>query len=285
MLDDNPDATGTLYSADWKDRLRHQLGFCFPQIAETLTGLTNDRNVKFEMVKASSRSLCLKLNVDGKLGFLKLFDGPDGSAAFFREKMSLHSMLDSGLVPGLLAYSDELKFILTEWVETRSLLDAEPSHTAFRIGAWLAAFDAAAPAELASGNWFGYLSKFKTGVALSQIVEAKSVLSGIPLCGRVLSRNDPALHNYLQTQSGALLGCDFEQSRMRPRGWDYVTGFGALIERFPAKSNEVLEAYSAGFARSHRGALIVDELNSMARILFCARAVASRSEREAQPWQ
>ena len=60
---------------------------------------------------------------------------------------------------------------------------------------------------------------------------------------------------------------------MRPRGWDYMLGFSALIERFPEDADEVLTAYSNGFSQAHRGALIVDELNAVARILFCARAL------------
>lgn len=272
------------HSEDWQTRLRAVLGDCFPQIAETLTGSPLERELHFELVKIGPRSLCLKLCAGGQFGFLKLFDGADGAVPYHREKAALHAMLDSGLVPGILAYSDELRFVLTDWIEARPVVVDDPRQVGFRTGAWLAAFDAVAPSEPASGNWFSYLSKFGSGLDLSQISSAQGMLSEIPLCGRVLSRNDAALHNYLVASDGTLLGCDFEQARMRPRGWDYLLGFAALIERFPDRSNEVIESYSEGFAQAHRGTLIVDELNAVARILFCARAMCGYQQQGATPW-
>lgn len=285
MLDEDPVLLGGNNTGNWQARLSAVLGNCFPQIAEILTGSSSEGELHLQLIKAGSRSVCLRVSADGISGFLKLFDGADRMVSYRREKASLLALSDSGLVPEIFAFSDDMCFVVTNWVEIRPNIDSQPRRLASRIGNWLAAFDALAPGEPTTGNWFGYLSKYGSGLDLGRIGAARGVLSDIPLCGRVLSRNDAALHNYLETSDGTLLGCDFEQARMRPRGWDYLLGFGALIERFPTESNEVIEAYSSGFSQSHRGALMVEELNAVARILFCARAVAGRSEPEAALWQ
>ena len=285
MLEEAPILSDKARGLDWQARLRSSLGHCFPQIAETLTGSARELELQFQLVKAGARAVSLKVMASGYSGFIKVFDGVDGTECYGRERGTLLAMSDSGLVPDVLAYSDELQFVLTEWVWQDHGLEQDPCRVASVIGSWMARFDAAAPSEPASGNWLGYLSKIKTGLDHGPIGDMKDALVDIPLCGRVLSRNDAAFHNYIWSRDGSVLGCDFEQARMRPRGWDYIMGFSALIERFPDNISDVLTAYSEGFARSHRGSLIVEELNAVARVLFCARAVAGQRHEEVASWQ
>lgn len=260
------------------DQLYQALG-C-PQDAEAL---------EFRLLKRGSRAFSLECRAGTTSALLKIFCGPDAGAAYAREKMSLMVMAPTGLVPGVLAVSDQRHFLLEHWhnpvawPETSQRAPAVAA--ARRIGDWIARFDARAPAGNRCGNWFEYLTKCGGDIDLGQVPCARDILCDIPLCGTVLSRNDGALHNFLETPTGDLVGCDFENARMKPRGWDYIQGYISLIERYPEAAQQVIQAYAEGFSRAHRGALLVNELNDVARILFCARATLGRAPQEVLSWQ
>ena len=224
----------------------------------------------------------------GRRAYLKLFDPSHSDNAYQREKAALCALRESGLVPRILAYADKPRFLLCEWsapsATAGETAPVNPTQFGERLGTWLAELDSVVPSENACGNWYGYLQQFGGVFDMERIRIARDMLSEIPLCGRAMSRNDTALTNFLSTAEGHLIGCDFERAQMRPRGWDYVLGYIGLIERFPERTGAVLDAYSAGFAKAHKGALIVEELNVVSRILYTARATANGSP-HVIPWQ
>ena len=94
----------------------------------------------------------------------------------------------------------------------------------------------------------------------------------------MLARNDAALHNYLTGPQDRLLGCDFESATLRPRGWEYVMTWQALLHRYGDQGDQAILALSQGFDRQHQGGLLTDELNAVARILFCARFLQAQAQ-------
>lgn len=270
---------------DWQQRLKAVFMGCFHQLAEGLTGLPpGDRKLDFALIKETPSAISLKIATEGVDGFLKLFDGPGGAEAYKREKAAYLAMCGRGLVPDLVSFSDEMRFVLTEWHGPAFDPEQDPEQSARRIGAWTARYDAAAPSRGLTGNWYTYGLQIGLGAALQSIPRAKEILTAVPLCGEVLSRNDCAMHNFLEGPDGRLLACDFERSRFKPRGWDYLRAHWSLLERFPRQAPKVLKALERGFGMSHRGALQVHELSTVARVLFCAQAISAAEQKEATHW-
>ncbi len=275
---------------DWRERLQSAIGARMDLLARVVGGEDAPHHeIRFDLIKQGPRSICVLVEASGQSRFLKIFESQTGHKEYLREKQVILAMQSSRLVPKVYAFSDQCSFILTEVVgqssATNRNLMADPKWVGRKVGEWVAKFDAAAPWGPACGNWYGYLSRFGTSLALSSIKDASDRLLKIPLYGLGLARNDPALHNYLLTDQGALVGCDFEHATMRPRGWDYLITYQALIERFAEQATTALEAFSDAFAHFHKGALMMDELNSLARTLCCARALAGRTQRADKTWQ
>lgn len=278
-------------SKDWRAEIGRIPVTALEQLAHSVCDQSVQGKMSFWPLKTGHRAICLGAECNGRRFFLKLFDARDASAraSFEREKTAYRYFSGSGLVPDLLAYSDPHRMIVLDWAgsdERQDLLSVwSASELGRRLGEWLARFDAVAPWERTCGNWSGYLSRISDGVDLDAVGEARAELSRLPLCGKALTRGDCALHNFLITRSGALVGCDLEFAGMRPRGWDYVQMHHAIIQRYPEQAAEILEHMSEGFARAHKGALLIDELNLLARILFCARAMSGRAAKGEATWQ
>ncbi|SPJ29518.1 phosphotransferase [Falsiruegeria mediterranea] len=274
----------------WRDRVNLGLKGKTELIARAIARDTDAREMTVSLIKQSARSVCAQVDVGERSAFLKLFDGAEQAdqLAYKREKISLLTLRDSALVPRLLAFSDPGQFIITEWIgkgQVRDRLERlSAEDTGDKLGRWLARYDAVSPAESACGNWYSYLNRFGAEIDLQAVETAQDLLLEIPLCGRSLARNDAALGNFMLTHKGDIIACDFEAATMRPRGWDYLQLYRALILRFADRAADAVEAFADGYAAEHKGALIADELNVVARILFCAEAVAGRKDREALAW-
>ncbi len=287
MLDHAVNITGAgLPPGDWQQRVQAVFRGCFRQLAEGLTGVAPEAQaLNFSLIKETRGSISLQMILGSAEGFLKLFDGPGGAEGYKREKAVLLALAGQGLVPEMISFSDEMRFVMTEWQERPFEPGADPEQTARRIGAWTARYDAAAPARGLQGNWYTYGQQIGLGQALQSIPRAREQLSAVPLCGEVLSHNDAAMHNFLEGADGRLLGCDFEKARFKPRGWDYLKAHWSLLERFPDKAPKVLKALERGFEMSHRGMLQAKELSVVARVLFCAQAVTAANRKETGSWQ
>lgn len=275
----------------WQERLKTALAGCARDVAGAISPGVSESTLETTLIKNGNWALSLKAKVGDRIAFLKVFDDSDfAGQAYERERSVLQEMQKTRLVPQLMAFSDLRRFLLMRFERGLTATDPKSGLTsedlAFRIGTWTAHFDSQAPSQPTSGNWYSYLIKFGDQLSIKRIKGARDVLSAIPLCGLVLARNDAALHNFMLRRHDGLVGCDFEQATLRPRGWDYMMTYQALLQRFPESSDATLAAFSDGFSRFHRGALIMDELNNVARILFCAQVIAGRQpDEEAMQWR
>ncbi len=262
--------------AAWQDQIRRVLTQAGPAIARILAPGQDVAAIDADLIKSSGRAHSFRLRLGTRTGFLKLFDPAVTGAtrAFASEKRVLTQMKDTDLVAKLLAYCDQNHWLLIQDIPETGSDPAgrlEPTVFAHQVGQWIAQFEATAADARTGGNWLAYTTRLGLGPYIDQIDRARDQLSEIPLCGLVMARNDGALHNYLSAPDGRLLGCDFETARLKPRGWEYVRAWHALAHRYGDQSAAAIEALSNGFDTAHRGALIIDELNYVARILFCAQ--------------
>jgi hypothetical protein len=266
--------------ARWRDRVQRGLTGCFDVVADAISPDQGSRTIDFTPLKIRTNALVFRAVLSGGEGVVKIFDGAPEIVehAYRRERDCLLLMQASRQVPQLLCFSDLRRFIVTrsagESLDNKIFDALGAEESCRRIGRHLARFDLAAPSQLTSGDWFKYASKLTPALAVEHIERACEILSGIPLCGNGIALNDPALHNFLLGPDGEILRCDLERATMRPRGWDYIQTYWAIIERFGDCASDALDALSEGFASQHHGALMINELNTVARILFCARAVS-----------
>jgi hypothetical protein len=273
----------SLEQVPWRERLQTSLLGCWEQTAQIVTSGKTARTLDLTLLKQGPYSVTVAMFAAGERGVLKLFDSPESKVkqSYEREKRALVLMQDNALVTRITAFSDPHRFVMTRYagdpLDADTTDEASGVDVARRIGAWIAQYDAVAPAKPVSGNWYSYLLKFGDAVQINRDGADRQALIDIPLCGYSLARNDVALHNFLSSPSGDLIACDFEKSGFRPRGWDYIMTFHALIQRFPDEVEPVLDAFSDAYSQAHRGALIMDEINQVARIMYRATATASQT--------
>jgi len=93
-----------------------------------------------------------------------------------------------------------------------------------------------------------------------------------------LARCDAALGNFLTLEGGGIIACDFEMAQLRPRGWDFVMTFIALLQTATAEAEDLLMALAKGCGEEHSGALMTEEMCQLARIVTCACASAGASD-------
>lgn len=268
-LDTSPDLT-TPDTPEWQQRVEDALRPAGREVAAALGRLRSRIDVDVTLIKEGPGHLACRLTTGSRSLFAKLFDGsaPAG-IAYGRERDALCALRNTGLVPQIRAHCDVCRWIVMEDFGP-PVPPPSPTTLAGQIGRWVAGMEYAAPCAPASGNWLGYLRQIGYGPYLTEIPDAEDTLRRIPLCGLVLTRNDPALRNFLNHPSGRLAGCDFDRASLRPRGWEFITLWSSLEELYPGDADAVLTAFAEGFARTHRGGLLVDELIVVASLLSCA---------------
>ncbi len=245
MLDGIPTSGANAARQTWRHRVQNGLNGCLATLALALTRGKPVGSIQFDLVKASPRSVAVKIVVEGEAKFLKLFDGRAADQLFKSERDLLVMLRGSGVLPKIFAFSETHRFVVTEWaMETFDDLVLDrwgPMGFGLRLGDWLARYDAAAPYEPARGTWDDYVRETPMAPFVDKIPGARDVLSQIPLCGMGLSHNDAALHNFLVDHDHNMSRADFEMAGFRPRGWDYIFAQHAVMQRFPEECAEILD--------------------------------------------
>ena len=234
------------------------------------------------LVKLRLNTMCLRADLGHRSVFLKIFDSPasESNTAYKREKFVLGAMKETGIVPALLAYHDKSRILVLDHVDGFTFEEVEatacPVEFAGEVGTWVAKFESHAPSRPDTGNWAGYFGKLRPMLNLEDFPDDLQRLSEIPVCGSVISRNDPAMHNFILPREGGIVGCDFGNAQFRPRGWEFLLTYQALLQRFPEQASEVLAAFVGGFRAAHTGAMRVEEICQVARIMIRATALSGR---------
>ncbi|APX88347.1 hypothetical protein BV394_00215 [Brevirhabdus pacifica] len=252
-------------------------------IAGALTQGKPGKTLDFKLLKSSHTAVSYRAETGTERGFVKLFDPFSRAAreAYARERDALLMLRESGLVPRHIGHSDDDCMVLVDYVEPAEDPLAGESRAdcvklARRCGAWLAEYEAIAPSRRQSGNWFDYLVAHDRYSQLLSLAQMQPWLQEIPLCGSILSRCDGSLSNFLFAADGSIAGCDFEQARFKPRGYDFAVTYLAFASRWPLHHEVALEAMADGFSSRHRGVLDPQELMAVARALFILEADTAR---------
>ncbi|WP_164726764.1 aminoglycoside phosphotransferase family protein [Shimia sediminis] len=269
-----------LRKENWKEDVMAALAGQERMIAAALEGEPLPDRIDIELVKANRTSVTTRALLGTRTFILKLFarEGLQSELYYQREKGALMALRGRGVAPRLIGFCDQRHFLMMQAVPTLEHAQAQARlgwlGFAREIGAWLGRIDRAAPGRPAHGNWATYLSRYTDQLCLENAPVAQDILSRIPLCGQSLAQCDASLGNVIFRPDGSVVGVDFEQARFRPRGWDFAMYFISLVERMPDQAEEILAALAEGFASEHRGALLIEELCTVARLILCLRANA-----------
>ncbi len=279
MLDDaTPTNPG---QRTWQDRLHAAIGPAMDGLGRALGGDTMPGELTFELVKEGPRAVSVTVGTGLRQAHLKFYDGPDASDRHGRERDVLLALRGSGLVAPLILFSDPMALLVTEVMgpplSAAHLSDWGPQNFGRALGTWLARYDMRAPSREGGGNWHTHIRQHCPGLQVDRLPDVADVLKQVPVCGMVVAQNDAALGNFVIDDLDGLWRVDFEAAGLRPRGWDYVFMRHAVQMRHPKEAAAILDAMSVAFARAHRGALLVEELDAVSVALFCLTAVRGRA--------
>lgn len=225
------------------------------------------------LLRQSRHASTFHIRADDSHAMLKLFDGDrhDSLSHYHKERSCLAHFKGQDDVARHMAHCDDAGFVMTHVAKGAPCDIHTTANTVLTVaralGAWLARFDALAPSTNLTGSWGGYLAQYDSFGRLDQY----PVLFDTPLLGRALAVCDTALSNFLIDGHGHITRVDFETATMKPRGWDFIFTYESLARRYPDQADTILDAISAGFFRHHKGALLPEELETLARTLFCER--------------
>lgn len=280
MFDQFDPQESCLRKENWKDDVMAALAGQERAIAAALEGEPLPDRIDVELVKANRTSIAARVIVGSHTFVLKLFalEGIQSEVLYQREKGALMAYRSHDVAPYLIGFCDKRRFVMMREVPALEQTAAQDMlgwrGFAREIGAWLGRMDRASPARPGHGNWASYLARYGDQLCLENAPVAQDILSRIPLCGQSLAQCDAALGNVIFRPDGSVVGVDFEQARFRPRGWDFAMYFISLVERMPDHAEDILAALADGFFSEHRGALLPEELCTVARLILCLRANA-----------
>jgi hypothetical protein len=286
MLDWTDIETTPAEAATWQARARSALAGLEQRVAAHVTRGAQPGSMSLSLLRHNRRASTILVEADGEKAVLKAFGAEPRAWSFYdRERTALRLMRAPAIAPALLAFSDARRFTLTRFVPNlpvEAAVDRGGARAVTRsIGAFLADYEAAAPAKPAYGNWYDFLMQFQGSLELSIIEQGAKTLRAIPLCGLVLSRDDPAMSNLLMRPDGTIAACDFERAVFRPRGWDFIRTWEALFTQSPFEARAHCAALAEGFRARHRGVLLTDELAQVAGIVTAALAAGRGTRRGA----
>ena len=232
-----------------------------------------------------------KITTGDSQAFLKVFK-PNSSTSnkfYTKERDALIVFQNQSNTPKHYAHCDLQSFLVTEWIEGETVHNklsiTNIDNISHQIGISLAEWEYTAPEQSLTGNWYTYLQKILSTKQLIPVERAKDLLLSTPLCGQSLAQNDCSLSNLIIDKSDKIWRCDYEKSSFRPRGWDYITCFLALIQKMPTEIDNIANGLIKGFSSKNHGVLLHEELNMVAKILYCCLAMDKEPAYEVFPWQ
>jgi tRNA A-37 threonylcarbamoyl transferase component Bud32 len=220
-------------------------------IAHVLDPEHEQDDLVVESIKQSDSSTTLKAKLGGKIGFLKLFEqDAAGKDAFARERKALELLIGEQ-VPRLLFVAEVEQVIMTSFIDGKPLLDTlKPENigqTAEHMGQWFGRLSNKTPHVAHEGNWAGYLDQYSSGFETDVLEQQRPILEQTRINRLLLAHNDNALANFILGPDKRLYGVDFEDSRMKPEGWDLATAarslFGQMPDALPMISGSLLRGY------------------------------------------
>jgi tRNA A-37 threonylcarbamoyl transferase component Bud32 len=204
-----------------------------------------------EVIKRSEISTSIKAKLGDTVGFLKLFhEGENATDAFDRERRALELLMGEQ-VPKLLFVAEAEHVIMTSFIKGKSVLGTLSSNNVNQVsehmGQWFGRLANKAPKTNYEGDWASYMDLYSSGFETDILDNQRPILEQSRIANLTLSHNDNALGNFIMGADKRLYAVDFEDSRMKPEGWDLITAgralFGQMPRELPIISGSLLRGY------------------------------------------
>jgi hypothetical protein len=225
-----------------------------PSVMRRVTGLEqSDTPVQVRRITQRESSSVIELDLAEHRLIAKIFDQSSDKArnACQREAFALHSLKGTGLAPKLHLYAEDYAFVVMEAVQGKmlaGLVDASNLvQRAWQMGAWSASYIGHQMTRDMDIDWYNYMRVYRGIIDDSVRDEARQRFGALPVQKFALAKHDMDPVNFMVADSGELIGIDFETTRFKPVGWDVMTGAWALMERFPGRDEEIIDALISGW--------------------------------------
>ncbi len=258
------------------DRVTAQVGRWADAIAAVMAPQGQAAELTLERIGGRRGRAVYKVSCGPETAALKVFDlaRPEMREAYLRERDMLVQLKGWSRTARHLAHCDKGGFVLTRFLRGTLVSDYAKRHGALSVaapvGTWLGGLDARMPARPSFASWSDYLRSIDSGLPRAVTEDAEAALGGLPVRGMALARNDGGLSNLLLNNSGHCLGVDFERSRVKPRGWDFVLTALELAAQGPSPFDQVLARLGDGYVQAADQKTLVAEVSDVTRFLFTA---------------
>jgi len=120
-----------------------------------------------------------------------------------------------------------------------------------------------APNENAHETGAGYLGAYNGQFNRDVLEQQSRILKKTPVGKCVLAHNDNTLDRFILGKNKHLYFVDFEDSRMKPEGWDLVTAARSIFVRFPESLPEISAALHRGYQLSARACGLAENFDQI----------------------
>jgi len=244
------------------------------ELAVVLDPDHQETSLEASVLAEKDHAACFLLSVGAKKGVLKVFtDDAGGRDAFGRELTALQGFQALN-VPRLLFVAEPERAIMTGFIDGAPLgvnLTADNlMQKAEFLGQWFGRLAKIAPRAKIDGSWYDYLARYNGGFDRDILGSQKSLLTTTRPDHAALAHNDNALSNFILGKDKRLYGVDFEDTRMKPEGWDLVTAARALFLRFPGDLQALSNSLLRGYRLTNPDCRIVEQFDQLINVLVLA---------------
>lgn len=248
-------------------------------IAQVLAPGHAEATLSVECLKTSPTSSSYRVSVGEKHGLVKIFRTSESAqAAFDRERRALEGFQNLS-VPKMLLVSERDLLITAEYLQGRTLTDLVSEQNVIQmaefLGQWFGRLANISPTEASNLSWDSYLDGYEGSLSTEFLEGQRNILRKTRIRTVCLNHNDNALENFLVAKDKKLYGLDFEDCRMKPLGWDLVTGTRAFFVRFPDKLQTISNSLLRGFRLTGPKDALPDEFDQIINTIVVSNILAN----------
>lgn len=248
-------------------------------IARLIDPAPHHASMGVTLLKAGDASTVAKLTYMGQTKLLKRYE--EGfTDSYKKEVTTLRFLRQSGLAPKIEHACADERYLITTFVNGSSVSDKinqeNLSVFCYIIGSWISDYSKAVPHVPVESNWLEYFRQNEEMANAPAVDVYSGLLERTKISKKVLSRGDSILGNFLQSDTGDIVGIDYEHASMKPMGWDLLHVAKAMARRFPQDIDTIASGLADGFTLKSPGSM--SRYQSLIKIFVAATAFGELKE-------
>ena len=248
-------------------------------IAKLINPTPHHATMDVTVLKASDASTVAKLTYMGQTKLLKRYE--DGFVdSYKKEVTTLRFLRQSGLAPKIKHVCADEKYLITEFVDGTSVAEKITKENlsvfCYLLGSWISDYSKVVPHIPVETNWLEYFRQNQDMAETPAIDVYAGLLEQTKISKKALSRGDSILGNFLQTETGDIIGIDYEHASMKPLGWDLLHVAKVMARRFPQEIDAIASGLADGFTLKTPGSM--SRYQSLIKVFVAATAFGELTE-------